>query len=109
MVARARPSTASTWTGGGVVQATADPDVEAERLPDPGREPADQTPPPPAGMGPLSRWGWAAVLAVTVLGGLLRFWRLDRPRFLVFDETYYVKQGFAMFRAGHELAWKGEG
>ncbi|MFI7588755.1 dolichyl-phosphate-mannose--protein mannosyltransferase [Spongisporangium articulatum] len=57
---------------------------------------------------PLTRWAWTAVLAVTTLGGLLRFWRLDQPHTLVFDETYYVKQGVSYLRAGYELAWIGE-
>ncbi|HST83146.1 MAG TPA: phospholipid carrier-dependent glycosyltransferase, partial [Kineosporiaceae bacterium] len=48
-------------------------------------------------------------MAVTVFGGVLRFWRLDRPHLLVFDETYYVKQGWSMFKAGYELKWAGEG
>jgi dolichyl-phosphate-mannose--protein O-mannosyl transferase len=49
------------------------------------------------------------MVAVTVFGGVLRFWRLDRPHVLVFDETYYVKQGWSMFKAGYELKWAGEG
>lgn len=58
---------------------------------------------------PMPWWGWIAVLAVTAFGGLLRFWNLDRPHKLVFDETYYVKQGWSMFKAGYELRWTGEG
>jgi dolichyl-phosphate-mannose-protein mannosyltransferase len=57
----------------------------------------------------LPLWGWLAMLTVTTLGGLLRFWRLDRPHKLVFDETYYVKQGWSMFKAGYELKWQGTG
>ncbi len=49
-------------------------------------------------------WGWAAPLAVTIVGGFLRFWHLDRPHKLVFDETYYVKQGASMIKFGHERA-----
>ncbi len=48
---------------------------------------------------------WLACLAVTAVGGFLRFWRLDRPHALVFDETYYVKQGVSMLKAGYELRW----
>jgi dolichyl-phosphate-mannose-protein mannosyltransferase len=51
------------------------------------------------------RWDWAAILAVTAVAGLLRFWRLDRPHRLVFDETYYVKQGVSYLRTGYELHW----
>ena len=57
----------------------------------------------------LTLWGWLAILAVTTFGGVLRFWRLDQPHKLVFDETYYVKQGYSMFKAGYELRWAGEG
>ena len=59
-----------------------------------------------AGMPAMPLWGWIAVLTVTLAGGLLRFWRLDHPHTLVFDETYYVKQGHSLFRAGYEMAWK---
>ncbi|HVN13738.1 MAG TPA: hypothetical protein VMT69_16730, partial [Kineosporiaceae bacterium] len=34
-------------------------------------------------------WGWAGPLIVTAIGGFLRFFRLDQPHQLVFDETYY--------------------
>ncbi|MFP5347218.1 MAG: phospholipid carrier-dependent glycosyltransferase, partial [Actinomycetes bacterium] len=61
------------------------------------------TPPPVGGEAGLRRhlvgpapsgglWGWLGPLLVAVLGGVLRFWHLDRPHKLVFDETYYVKQ-----------------
>ncbi|MBK6885813.1 MAG: phospholipid carrier-dependent glycosyltransferase [Tetrasphaera sp.] len=53
--------------------------------------------------------GWAGPLLFAVLGGLLRFWRLDRPHQLVFDETYYVKQGVSMLEYGVEMRWRGEG
>lgn len=49
--------------------------------------------------------GWLLPLAVTAIGGFLRFWRLDVPHRLVFDETYYVKQGFSMIRRGYEASW----
>jgi dolichyl-phosphate-mannose--protein O-mannosyl transferase len=47
-------------------------------------------------------WGWLGPLIVAGIGGFLRFWQLDRPHKLVFDETYYVKQGYSMFEYGHE-------
>ncbi len=72
--------------------------------PSPNREPLP-TPPRAA----LTAWGWLAILGVTAFGGILRFWRLDRPHKLVFDETYYVKQGYSMWKAGYELKWAGEG
>lgn len=50
-------------------------------------------------------WGWVGPLLVTALAGVLRFWRLDRPHQLVFDETYYVKQGYSLLRYGYERRW----
>jgi dolichyl-phosphate-mannose--protein O-mannosyl transferase len=49
--------------------------------------------------------GWLWSLAVTLLGGLLRFWDLSRPRELVFDETYYVKQAYSLLQQGFEGVW----
>jgi dolichyl-phosphate-mannose-protein mannosyltransferase len=47
-------------------------------------------------------WGWLGPLLVTAVGGLLRFWHLGRPHQLVFDETYYVKQGSSFLDYGYE-------
>ena len=73
-------------------------------------------PPPAATLGVRARlrgtvatdrfWGWAGPLLVAAVGGFLRFWRLDRPHSLVFDETYYVKQGYSYLKVGYELAWR---
>jgi len=49
--------------------------------------------------------GWLWPLAVTLLGGVLRFWNLGRPHELVFDETYYVKQAYSLLRLGYEGSW----
>jgi dolichyl-phosphate-mannose-protein mannosyltransferase len=73
------------------------------------RPPRVPEPPPSRRRSTITAWGWLAILGVTGIGGLLRFWRLDRPHKLVFDETYYVKQGISMFRAGYELKWNGTG
>ena len=54
-------------------------------------------------------WGWAGPLLFAAIGGLLRFWALDRPHQLVFDETYYVKQGVSMLDHGVEMQWNGDG
>jgi dolichyl-phosphate-mannose-protein mannosyltransferase len=48
-------------------------------------------------------WGWLGPLFFAVVGGLMRFWSLDRPHQLVFDETYYVKQGVSMLEYGVEM------
>ena len=48
-------------------------------------------------------WGWAGPLLVTVLGGFLRFNRLSVPKAVVFDETYYVGDAWAILQHGVEL------
>ena len=47
-------------------------------------------------------WGWFGPLIVTLVAGVMRFWQLGRPHQLVFDETYYVKQGWSMVQRGYE-------
>lgn len=49
--------------------------------------------------------GWLFPLLVTVFGGVLRFWHLSTPHALVFDETYYVKEGWSMVVRGYEANW----
>mgnify|MGYP003471684491 FL=1 len=48
-------------------------------------------------------WGWLGPGLIALVGGFLRFWNLDHPRALVFDETYYVKQAASMLRFGVEM------
>jgi len=48
-------------------------------------------------------WGWLGPLIITAVGGFFRFWQLGRPHQLVFDETYYVKQGVSMLDHGVEM------
>src|SRR5579862_6531349 len=47
-------------------------------------------------------WGWIGPLLVTALGGFLRFYRLGVPHAVVFDETYYVPDGYSILRHGVE-------
>lgn len=47
-------------------------------------------------------WGWLGPLIITAVGGFFRFWQLGRPHQLVFDETYYVKQGSSFLDYGFE-------
>jgi dolichyl-phosphate-mannose--protein O-mannosyl transferase len=49
--------------------------------------------------------GWLFPLLVTLFGGILRFWHLGNPHALVFDETYYVKDGYSMITHGYEASW----
>ncbi|MBD0710765.1 MULTISPECIES: dolichyl-phosphate-mannose--protein mannosyltransferase [unclassified Streptomyces] len=51
----------------------------------------------------LSAWG--GPLLVTALAGLLRFWNLGKPRAVIFDETYYAKDSWALINQGYEGAW----
>jgi len=53
----------------------------------------------------LRLWFWLIPALTAVLGGILRFVRLDDPHNLVFDETYYVKDGYSFLVSGYERAW----
>jgi dolichyl-phosphate-mannose--protein O-mannosyl transferase len=54
---------------------------------------------------PSGRWTWIGPLLVTLLGGILRFYRLGRPHAVVFDETYYVKDAWSLLHHGAEQAY----
>ncbi|NRQ35004.1 phospholipid carrier-dependent glycosyltransferase [Nonomuraea sp. NN258] len=41
-------------------------------------------------------WGWLGPLAVALFGGILRFVNLGHPKAVVFDETYYAKDGYSL-------------
>jgi dolichyl-phosphate-mannose--protein O-mannosyl transferase len=47
-------------------------------------------------------WGWLGPLLVTAFGAFLRFDRLQTPRAIVFDETYYVKDAWSILQHGVE-------
>ena len=56
------------------------------------------------GTRPTDRlWGWLGPGLIALVGGVLRFWNLDRPHALVFDETYYVKQAYSLLHFGVEM------
>jgi dolichyl-phosphate-mannose-protein mannosyltransferase len=48
-------------------------------------------------------WGWAGPLLITALGAFLRFNRLSVPKAVVFDETYYVGDAWAILQHGVEI------
>jgi dolichyl-phosphate-mannose--protein O-mannosyl transferase len=50
--------------------------------------------------------GWILPLLVTVIGGFMRFYNLARPNKIIFDETYYAKDGWSMWVYGWEHNWK---
>jgi dolichyl-phosphate-mannose--protein O-mannosyl transferase len=47
-------------------------------------------------------WGWVGPLLVTAFAAFLRFNRLVVPRTLIFDETYYAKDGWSILQHGVE-------
>ncbi|MBB4700702.1 dolichyl-phosphate-mannose--protein O-mannosyl transferase [Sphaerisporangium siamense] len=47
-------------------------------------------------------WGWLGPLLVTAFGAFLRFDRLAVPKAVVFDETYYAKDGLSLITFGVE-------
>ena len=49
-----------------------------------------------AGCGPL---------LVTLVAGVMRFWNLGSPKAVIFDETYYAKDAWALVHRGFELSW----
>lgn len=60
----------------------------------------------PALAGRLARWaGWGGPLLVAVFAGLLRFWNLGSPHKVIFDETYYPKDAWALLQYGYEGTW----
>ncbi|MGW7242884.1 dolichyl-phosphate-mannose--protein mannosyltransferase [Streptomyces sp. NPDC054804] len=48
---------------------------------------------------------WLGPVLVAVLAGAIRFWRLGRPREIVFDETYYAKDAWSLLHLGYEGTW----
>ncbi|MFJ1969667.1 dolichyl-phosphate-mannose--protein mannosyltransferase [Streptomyces sp. NPDC087903] len=63
------------------------------------------------GLGPAAAdrvakaMGWLGPVLVAVLAGSIRFWHLGQRRKLVFDETYYAKDAWALLRLGYEGTW----
>ncbi|WP_217205478.1 dolichyl-phosphate-mannose--protein mannosyltransferase [Streptomyces sp. AC550_RSS872] len=54
----------------------------------------------------IARWsGWIGPLLVTLLAGVLRFWNLGSPKAVIFDETYYAKDAWALVHRGFEVNW----
>lgn len=54
----------------------------------------------------ITRWaGWGGPLLVTLLAGVLRFWNLGSPKAVIFDETYYAKDAWALVHRGFEVSW----
>jgi dolichyl-phosphate-mannose--protein O-mannosyl transferase len=53
----------------------------------------------------VRRGAWLGPLLVTLVAGVLRFWNLGSPRAVIFDETYYAKDAWALIHRGYEVNW----
>ncbi|MFJ8110315.1 dolichyl-phosphate-mannose--protein mannosyltransferase [Streptomyces sp. NPDC096132] len=52
------------------------------------------------------RWSaWGGPLTVMLLAGAIRFWNVNKPRKVIFDETYYAKDAWALVHRGFEVNW----
>ncbi|WP_128375917.1 dolichyl-phosphate-mannose--protein mannosyltransferase [Streptomyces cavernae] len=61
---------------------------------------------PESAAGRLMRWSaWGGPLLVALFAGLLRFWNLGSPKAVIFDETYYAKDAWAIVHRGYEVNW----
>ncbi|MFG2329419.1 dolichyl-phosphate-mannose--protein mannosyltransferase [Streptomyces sp. NPDC048604] len=53
-----------------------------------------------------TRWAaWGGPLLVALVAGLMRFWHLGSPKAVIFDETYYAKDAWALINQGYEGSW----
>ncbi len=44
---------------------------------------------------------WLAAIAIALLAGFLRLWRLGNPKSFLFDETYYAKDAWSLIHHGY--------
>ncbi len=49
--------------------------------------------------------GWVVTISITVVAFCIRLVNLGYPNKLVFDETYYAKDGWTLWRFGYEKDW----
>ena len=105
------------------------PDVEQERAQEPTPRRDEATDPAPAepavaerteaelrtllGLGPVDDVmpravrvrGWVVTGVAGVIAALLRLIGLNHPKTLMFDEIYYVKDAYSLWRLGYEGSW----
>lgn len=61
---------------------------------------------PPALCTRLARWAaWGGPILVALVAGALRFRHLGSPHAVIFDETYYAKDAWSLYRFGYEGTW----
>ncbi|CAM5664700.1 Dolichyl-phosphate-mannose--protein mannosyltransferase OS=Streptomyces alboniger OX=132473 GN=CP975_14520 PE=3 SV=1 [Streptomyces alboniger] len=53
----------------------------------------------------VRRSAWLGPLLVTLVAGVTRFWNLGSPKAVIFDETYYAKDAWALIHRGFEVNW----
>ncbi|MEU4998307.1 phospholipid carrier-dependent glycosyltransferase [Streptomyces sp. NPDC021622] len=53
----------------------------------------------------VKRMGWIGPLLITLVAGVTRFWNLGSPKAVIFDETYYAKDAWALIHRGFEVNW----
>ncbi|MGV9878974.1 dolichyl-phosphate-mannose--protein mannosyltransferase [Streptomyces sp. NPDC003006] len=59
-----------------------------------------------AAAGQVVRWSaWIGPLLITLVAGVTRFWDLGNPKAVIFDETYYAKDAWALIHRGFEVNW----
>lgn len=49
--------------------------------------------------------GWVVTVSITLAAFAIRFVNLAYPNKLVFDETYYAKDGWTLWKHGYERSW----
>lgn len=49
--------------------------------------------------------GWLVTIGISVLAFVIRVWNVGYPNKLVFDETYYPKDAWAILKYGYEVNW----
>ncbi|MFL6116448.1 MAG: dolichyl-phosphate-mannose--protein mannosyltransferase [Catenulispora sp.] len=52
---------------------------------------------------------WGFPFLITAVAGVMRFWHLGLPKWVIFDETYYAKDAWATIHFGHEVGWHDDG
>ena len=78
-------------------------------------EPAPSPPPPTPSPSTIERLrvsmpadritGWVVTLVITAIAFAIRVVNLGYPNKLVFDETYYAKDGYSLLKFGYERNW----
>lgn len=54
----------------------------------------------------ITRWSaWGGPILVALFAGLMRFHNLGSPKAVIFDETYYAKDAWALVHRGYEVNW----